>query len=551
MKTFTSILQYHTDKILENVNIIENIDDSYQKITTNKNNIIQNDKNLVILLIQIMIGDMMQTTIPIKNKKNNIIDSICQDSYTAVLQKRQITKKFQNYNKYTKQNNMFIPNIVMELIREIFQKTQKAYYALLKFLQIINIKKSKTVITTDLSLFPINLKSKYTILIHEKNINYLFTLFDLIHIIKTAITNSPYVFPEPLEPKNPYNNVPFTKNQLYYIYLKIRETNITIHPLINNYYLCDFDLEKFILDNEQLIREYSIKKYVTDSPITTIHDEIIDMCNNSRNLLKRKLKIHKDFPKKELVEIMKPYLYCYLMHNDGVDGTNKTRLFKRAYQRELNKLIAYNPKFGKRMIKYESIQTVKTKIFNFDVEKELITKNNNKTDLKKDEDIRNNVKYRRTFCFNTKNPGLTIQKIDKKINNYSSDEDDDYYDDDNDDDDDSFDQESKVSYEGDTEDEENNADNNYDGDTEDEKHEEILESLQQLFVDSSTDNNEEYHADDEYIDSIEYGCDNNENTFIKTQTNIYVNYQNQGMLWMEYEEYEENEEEQKETESIS
>jgi len=69
----------------------------------------------------------------------------------------------------------------------------------------------------------------------------------------------------PLECKNTYNNVPISKSNLYNIYFQIINIKLTMPELIQHLFLCDFNLRLFLTENEYLIREYAINKYLTNT----------------------------------------------------------------------------------------------------------------------------------------------------------------------------------------------------------------------------------------------------------------------------------------------
>ena len=68
---------------------------------------------------------------------------------------------------------------------------------------------------TDFLLNNINLQTKNVIVINDKNsLKYwLFTKRDIISIFKLALLHRDDFIPEPMIPKNPYNNLEFTKEQ--------------------------------------------------------------------------------------------------------------------------------------------------------------------------------------------------------------------------------------------------------------------------------------------------------------------------------------------------
>ena len=349
-----------------------------------------------------------------------------------------VSKKFKYYNQTIQ--NIFLNNKIKETIKEIFCKSQRTYHAFLRFAQRIRIKQAKMNITTDLSMTPIEPNQKNTTIIYQNNTKYPFTLSDLINIILTSITNAPSLFPEPLVPKNPYNNIPFSKAILYHIYWAIKSSNILMPPLINSYFWSSFNFKKFIVNNEQAVRDYTIKKYVMNSPVTVLHDEIIDMLKNP--LIKGRININLDFPKTKLVEIMKPYLFLYIMKNDGISGTEKRRVSNILFKREILGFIKYNPSFGRKTVKNNKITEASffsrshpfdTRPFNTRAnevgsESNLVTNSEllvqgslvqGSSALRNDLDIPVPIpKDVKTVVFNTANPGLTIKEIEKMYKNY-------------------------------------------------------------------------------------------------------------------------------------
>ena len=345
-----------------------------------------------------------------------------------------VSKKFKYYNQTIK--NMFLNSNIKKTIKEIFYKSQRTYHAFICFAQIIRIKHAKMNITTDLSMTPIEPNQKNITIIYQNNTKYPFTLSDLINIILTSITNAPSLFPEPLVPKNPYNNIHFSKAILYHIYWTIKSSNILMPPLINSYFWSCFNLKKFIVNNEQAVRDYTIKKYVMNSPVTVLYDDILQMLDIS--LVRRnRIDIDPDFPKTKLVEIMKPYLFLYIMKNDGISGTEKRRVSNIMFKREILNFIKYNPNFGRKTVKYRKTTSscffsrscpnnVPTPTFNSPSFTPSFTPFSSTLEqmdalalqaAEEQSSARTPVK---TFVFNTVNPGLTITKIEKMYKNYMS-----------------------------------------------------------------------------------------------------------------------------------
>jgi hypothetical protein len=395
----------------------------------------------------------------LSNIKHNLKEkgTICNKAYIT----KNVSKKFKHYNQVIQ--NIFLQTGTKENIKEIFSKSQRTYHAFLRFAQRIRIKHAKMNITSDLSLTPIEPNQKNTIIIYQNKTKYPFTLSDLINIILTAVTNAPLLFPSPFIPKNPYNNIPFSKSIMYHIYWSIKSSNILMPPLINSYFWSSFNLNDFIVNNEQAIRDYTIKKYVLNSPVTVIYDEIIQMLDNSSNML-RGLDIDPDFPRTQLVEIMKPYLFLYIMKNDGILGTEKRRVSKILYKRKLMYFINYNPYFGRKTIKCKKPSSDVASIFSrscltndyvpplvplsiplsgnsialqavVEMESRLVSlwaePIRDDIVVSGTNELSDNVnsnegvvtvpkKEQKIFVFNTENPGLTIKKIEKLFKNYNT-----------------------------------------------------------------------------------------------------------------------------------
>jgi hypothetical protein len=202
------------------------------------------------------------------------------------------------------EENIFLTDEVRESILTIFYKIQKIYTALSRFQYIYKFKKTKFKIETDLYLSPINEKDKNVITIYQNNYKFLFTITDIIKIIKNSICNTDHFFSEPKTCKNPFNNISFTKSNLYNIYFYLKKSNYIIPDIIQNYFLTDFDLQMFREENNYIIREYAIQNYIYSLNEEDIVDEIFYMISFYNDLSKKnKYFIHVDstFPSEKLI----------------------------------------------------------------------------------------------------------------------------------------------------------------------------------------------------------------------------------------------------------
>jgi len=238
-----------------------------------------------------------------------------------------------------------------------FHKVQKIYHILNNFCYKYKIKKSKLVVDTDLHLNTIEIKDKNIICIYHNQCRYLFKIEDLLKIIYNSLTNTYIFFCEPITIKNPYNNLPFGKSILYYVYFqiintfKIGYTKNTHLDIFLKFAECNFNITKFTNNYEHILRELSIQNYLKNTCKPQLKEDIDNMINgfNHSQGIQRKIVIHKEFPIHELIRIMKPYLYLYLNYNYSLVPKIKLESKNRLYKK-LHAFISFNPSFGRKNI---------------------------------------------------------------------------------------------------------------------------------------------------------------------------------------------------------
>lgn len=254
--------------------------------------------------------------------------------------------KFQLIDKVFK--NPFYNDLTKDNFLTAFCKIQRIYFAFVRFVKIVKYRRASVYNTTDILMNPLHRRHKTNIEIYQNKKIYLFTRPDIINLFNAALSHSPSFFSDPLPIKNPYNNMFFRKSDLYNMYFFVRSGLFIVSDLIQTFFLGNFDLQKFQDDNEYIIRDYSIKSYIENTPTNVLYDEIKRMIFIAS--LSHKIRIHEEFPKDILVKIMKPYLLLYFQSLFSID----------AYKREdcMNTLVLklirfniFNPRFGRQIIK--------------------------------------------------------------------------------------------------------------------------------------------------------------------------------------------------------
>tara|TARA_B110000483_G_scaffold13455_1_gene15253 strand:- start:8684 stop:10099 length:1416 start_codon:yes stop_codon:yes gene_type:complete len=263
-----------------------------------------------------------------------------------------VTHKF-NKLKYVIIQSYFCNKLIKNRNFNIFCDSQKIYKI---FCFLARSYKTKNAIKSennnndlyynDISNF--SNKSLINIYIDETRTIYTIRMSDMIQIINTSLTYAPDFFAEPYKIKNPWTNVEFTQTELYNIYFNIKSSNFIIPHFFHQFYLNDFNLLEFSSKNEVLLREETIKKFVTNSTFYQKYKYIYKMLiefNKSHSIIK----IDVDFPTKKIVEVFSYLLNDYLIYEYSFISSLK-QVSKQYVKHELKKFKLNNPKFGRKII---------------------------------------------------------------------------------------------------------------------------------------------------------------------------------------------------------
>lgn len=253
--------------------------------------------------------------------------------------------KINGFYKYM--TNSVLPNSMKNELESLFCKSQRVYYSFSKIASIYRRKKYKICVHDDLLGNYLNKYHKNTFRIIQNNSIYLFCIRDLIKIIENAAGNyTMSFFLEPLWPLNPYTKQPLLLSDLYNIYFAIKESKQVMPIIFHLFFISNFNLSTFYLTYEHIVRETAIKKYVYNSSFVVLYHDVDNMLND--NPYTRKLKIDKDFPRKELVDIFKNLIYYYMIINYGIHETEKISKYSGKLYTELRNFYNYNPLFGRK-----------------------------------------------------------------------------------------------------------------------------------------------------------------------------------------------------------
>jgi hypothetical protein len=233
-----------------------------------------------------------------------------------------------------------------------FFQIQKVFWKFKRLLFLWKFKKAQTQIETDLLLQEIPKCKTTSICILHEGKKYWFLYRDLMKLIVNSISNSSSFFAAPIAVKNPYNNTIFPKSVLYSIYFGLLQTKYFIPTIIHHYFKCNFDLSKFTIDYEHVIRENAIKNYVTNLLPEDAVYFIKKMLKSYNSTLPSKYHIVLDpeFPKEKTINVFKRYLIDYFSFDYSIVVSVKLSSLVRL-KNELLRFRKLNPGFGRKVFK--------------------------------------------------------------------------------------------------------------------------------------------------------------------------------------------------------
>lgn len=252
--------------------------------------------------------------------------------------------------KFLKKNIHTFMEIVNDDFMDLFSIVQKHYRAFARFSNIWKHKRYVVQIDHDLYMTPLIRTSRSVFSLLQNGKIYLFTGCNLANIICSALSNAPNFFVEPLVIKNPYNNIPLSKSNLYNIYFFIKQSPIIMPILFHNYFIVDFDLRKFRDENENVIKNIAFNSYVRNASATSLYNSAIQMLKKYQ----KKILIHKDFSKETAIQILRPYLLLYyIVEYSSEEYRKQDAVDELKYK--LNRLYNYNPFFGRKIVKLKRV----------------------------------------------------------------------------------------------------------------------------------------------------------------------------------------------------
>ena len=231
----------------------------------------------------------------------------------------------------------------------MYLEAKKIKNRLLTFLKICLWKKAiDSEIHQDLFMNKLDsYNKKFIVSIKEKNTIYKFRISDIINLWVLALTNVEQLFVKPLEMKNPYTNIEFSKASLYNIYFRMLETGFIIPNLISSHVKYGLDIKMFTIRNYPELKEISILTFMREGNFLDKYEQIVNMLHDYRKVINYhtmsstcSLSI-----KKRASRVFSSYLFLYLESRFSCNPLIKNESETRAKEK-LKKFLEDEPYFG-------------------------------------------------------------------------------------------------------------------------------------------------------------------------------------------------------------
>ena len=273
---------------------------------------------------------------------------------------------FINMNHYSKFEilkmflfNPFLSNENKEMFINYFCKIQKQYQSLSYLAYRYKFKTAKVANDKDLCYNNISKKQPRILSLYVKNTKYLFSISDLKNIINTSLYNCDMMFSLPLSIKNPYDNSPFSKANLYNIYFFFKHNDIVIPTIYHLYFMTNFHMSKFQSDNEVGIRNYLIDNYLRLNTKYDVVRQIKKMLTEFNSKLpKYKILLNNKLPEDLIYNSFKRHVQLYYKYRHTLDLSIQENA-NYEWIESLKQFKRFNPVFGRRMLKLNK-ETKKT-----------------------------------------------------------------------------------------------------------------------------------------------------------------------------------------------
>jgi len=248
-------------------------------------------------------------------------------------------------------NHSFLSPQQRDSFLDIFCAIEKIYLWLNRVAHSRKVKRANVAVDTDLYFNTLSTSKSNVFPLYQNNAIFYFTVSDLLNIIQCALCQEweDNFMTKSRMPKNPYNKQALKKHDLYNLYYHMKYKMNSVIPLFFHlWFLDNFDLRKFISNNESILRKLCIRQFIKNVSNTNhmVAEDILDMIDEYKHICK--WDIDDTFPKTVLVDCFRPYLYIHYLIIYNVLECSVVDEYETMLENELTKCYEQNPLFGRR-----------------------------------------------------------------------------------------------------------------------------------------------------------------------------------------------------------
>lgn len=212
-------------------------------------------------------------------------------------------------------------------------KAKRIKNAMNRFCYLYKLKKASQSVKNDLFFNSLDIiKKNQRIELYSNNTIYYFRLSDIVNIWVSCLTKCENMFCTPIEMKNPYTNITFSKCNLHNIYQSLLYSNFHMSKWILLFFEAEFDLNKFAYDNYALLKDVAINDFMENGTVYEKFENILNMMHEYREYLNY-IVINTPYSfrqKSSIVKKLSPYLNNYLYGEYSCHPLRKKRCSNRA-----------------------------------------------------------------------------------------------------------------------------------------------------------------------------------------------------------------------------
>jgi hypothetical protein len=229
-----------------------------------------------------------------------------------------------------------------------YSRCRRIERAFVRLLHRWRLHKYPIAVQTDLYMTPLlsPQEDAHVVILFQNERQYYFSLHDLAHTMLEAITHHDGLFSAPLAIKNPYTNVPFTKTDLFHMFLTARRVGFPMPSLLSQFFRCECNVFLFRRKFEPVLRTEAIAKFISTASVNELYPDVLDMLY--RHNMSTRIAPDVRFPKSKFVDRMRPFLRLFFVEMYSLDTNERTHAHYRL-RSQLLEFSRKHPDFGKRM----------------------------------------------------------------------------------------------------------------------------------------------------------------------------------------------------------